>query len=141
MRSRGPAAMAFGGLLAGGHKGSGLAAMCELLGGVLTGTGIATDDGPVRNGMLSVFIDPAKLDPEGRFDAEVARFVEGLRGSRPVHGVERVMVAGDPERRARDARRREGFPMPDTAWTEIAALARRAGIADTDIDATVRRTA
>jgi hypothetical protein len=31
--------------------------------------------------------------------------------------------------------------MPDTAWTEIAALARRAGIPDTDIDATVRRTA
>ena len=135
------AIMAFGGLLAGGHKGSGLAAMCELLGGVLTGTGIATDGGPVRNGMLSVFIDPAKLDPEGRFDAEVARFVEGLRGSRPVPGVERVMVAGDPERRAREARRREGFPMPDTAWTEIAALARRAGIPDTDIDATVRRTA
>jgi uncharacterized oxidoreductase len=135
------AIMAFGGLLAGGHKGSGLAAMCELLGGVLTGTGIATDGGPVRNGMLSVFIDPAKLDPEGCFDAEVARFVEGLRGSRPVPGVERVMVAGDPERRAREARRREGFPMPDTAWTEIAALARRAGIPDTDIDATVRRTA
>ena len=31
--------------------------------------------------------------------------------------------------------------LSDTAWTEIAALARRAGIADTDIDATVRRTA
>jgi hydroxycarboxylate dehydrogenase B len=133
--------MAFGGLLAGGHKGSGLAAMCELLGGVLTGTGISTDDGPVRNGMLSVFIDPAKLDPEGRFDAGVARFVDGLRASRPMPGVDAVMVAGDPERRARALRRRDGFPMPDAAWAEIAALARRAGIPDSEIDATVRRTA
>jgi uncharacterized oxidoreductase len=135
----GPGAiMAFGGLLAGGHKGSGLAAMCELLGGVLTGTGISTDDGPVRNGMLSVLIDPARLDPEGGFDAGVARFVDGLRASRPMPGVESVMVAGDPERRARAQRRRDGFPMPSPAWAEIAALARRAGVPDSEIDATVR---
>ncbi len=134
------AILPFGGLLAGGHKGSGLAAMCELLGGVLTGTGIATDDGPVRNGMLSVLIDPARLDPEGGFDAGVARFVDGLRASRPMPGVDAVMVAGDPERRARAERLRDGFPMPDAAWSEIAALARRAGVAQHDIDATVRGT-
>ena len=137
----GPGAiMAFGGLLAGGHKGSGLAAMCELLGGVLTGTGIATDDGPVRNGMLSILIDPARLDPEGGFDAGVARFVDGLRASRPMPGVDAVMVAGDPERRARAERLRDGFPIPDAAWSEIAALARRAGVPQHDIDATVRGT-
>jgi uncharacterized oxidoreductase len=128
------AIMPFGGLLAGGHKGSGLAAMCELLGGVLTGTGIATDGGPVRNGMLSILIDPKRLDPEGVFDAEVTRFVDGLRGSRPMPGVASVLVAGDPERLARTQRAREGFPMPSTAWGEIAALARRAAVPQTDID-------
>jgi uncharacterized oxidoreductase len=132
------AILPFGGLLGGGHKGSGLAAMCELLGGVLTGTGIATDGGPVRNGMLSVLIDPERLDPDGTFDAGVARFVDGLRASRPMPGVESVMVAGDPERRARAQRLRDGFPMPDAAWDEIAALARRAGVPQHEIDATVR---
>jgi LDH2 family malate/lactate/ureidoglycolate dehydrogenase len=48
------------------------------------------------------------------------------------------MVAGDPERRARAQRRRDGFPMPSPAWAEIAALARRAGVPDSEIDATVR---
>jgi uncharacterized oxidoreductase len=114
--------------------------MCELLGGVLTGTGISTDDGPVRNGMLSVLIDPARLDPEGAFDREVARFVDGIRASRPMPGVESVMVAGDPERRMRAQRRCDGFPMPSTAWGEIAALARRAGIPGHEIDATLRGT-
>jgi uncharacterized oxidoreductase len=112
--------------------------MCELLGGVLTGTGIATDGGPVRNGMLSVLIDPERLDPDGTFDAGVARFVDGLRASRPMPGVESVLVAGDPERRARAQRLRDGFPMPDAAWDEIAALARRAGVPQHEIDATVR---
>lgn len=138
----GPGAiLPFGGLFGGGHKGSGLAAMCELLGGVLTGTGLSTDDGPVRNGLLGVFIDPARLDPDGHFDAEVTRAVEGLRRSRPMPGVDSVMVAGDPERRARTERTRDGFPMPDAAWSEIAALARLAGLPQSDIDATVRSTA
>lgn len=122
----------------GGHKGSGLAVMCELLGGVLTGTGLSTDDGPVRNGLLGVFVDPCRLDPEGTFDAEVTRAVEGLRRSRPIPGVDGVMVAGDPERRARAARLRDGFPMPASAWAEIAALARRAGVPEPEIEATVR---
>ncbi|MEI7445187.1 MAG: Ldh family oxidoreductase [Burkholderiales bacterium] len=135
----GPGAiLPFGGLFGGGHKGSGLAVMCELLGGVLTGTGLSTDDGPVRNGLLGVFVDPRRLDPEGTFDAEVTRAVEGLRRSRPIPGVDGVMVAGDPERRARAARLRDGFPMPASAWAEIAALARRAGVPEHEIEATVR---
>ena len=41
---------------------------------------------------------------------------------------------------ARAERLRDGFPMPDAAWSEIAALARRAGVPQHDIDATVRGT-
>src|SRR6201991_2857843 len=41
----------------GDHKGSGLAFICELLGGALTGTGAASGGRRFANGMLSFYID------------------------------------------------------------------------------------
>ena len=56
----------------GDHKGSGLALICELLGGSLTGmkaTGLGGERGDRfrGNGMLSFYVDPAVVDPEGFF--------------------------------------------------------------------------
>src|SRR5471032_1198294 len=55
----------------GDHKGSGLALMCEILGGALTGNGCASLDRPSANGMFSLYVDPARIDPAGFFPAEV----------------------------------------------------------------------
>src|SRR5215213_9248199 len=46
----------------GEHKGSGLAFICELLGGALTGTGATAPDRRFANGMLSFYIDPSVVD-------------------------------------------------------------------------------
>ena len=42
----------------GEHKGSGLAFICELLGGALTGTGATSADRRFANGMLAFYVDP-----------------------------------------------------------------------------------
>src|SRR5205085_3916115 len=47
----------------GDHKGSGLALMCELLGGALTGNGATRLGRPFANGLLGIFIDPERIDP------------------------------------------------------------------------------
>src|SRR5262245_41959925 len=46
----------------GDHKGSGLAFMCEVLGGSLTGTGAATAGRRFANGMMSFYVDPKIVD-------------------------------------------------------------------------------
>ena len=46
----------------GEHKGSGLAFICELLGGALTGTGATAPDRRFANGMLAFYIDPKVVD-------------------------------------------------------------------------------
>src|SRR3954454_15426903 len=51
----------------GDHKGSGLALMCELLGGALTGNGATKRGRPFANGLLGIFIDPERIDPEHFF--------------------------------------------------------------------------
>src|SRR3984885_3359144 len=54
----------------GEHKGSGLAFICELLGGALTGTGATAPNRRFANGMLAFYIDPRVVDPAHFFDGE-----------------------------------------------------------------------
>src|SRR5205807_4778618 len=46
-----------------GHKGYGLAVLCEILAGALTGGGCSDpkNAGHLANGMLSIFLDPARF--------------------------------------------------------------------------------
>src|SRR3569833_725601 len=71
----------------GEHKGSGLALVCELLGGALSGGQVVKgpSDGKynVLNGMLSIIIDPGKLGTDENFDREVESFVAWPAGSQP----------------------------------------------------------
>jgi len=46
----------------GEHKGSGLALICELLGGALTGNGATALNRPFANGMFSIYVDPKRVD-------------------------------------------------------------------------------
>ncbi|MEY4711411.1 MAG: hypothetical protein RIS88_861 [Pseudomonadota bacterium] len=122
----------FGALLTfGEHKGYGLAAACELLGGALTGMGTwhRTHGGEraVYNGMLTILIDPARLGTRADFERETAAFTDWLRGAPTAQGVNAVQVAGDAERAARVRREREGIRIDASTWAEIQAAAAKVG--------------
>jgi uncharacterized oxidoreductase len=113
----------------GEHKGSGLAFMVELIGGSLTGTG-ALDDTRTKwaNGMMSFYVDPKQLDPEGFFPKDVARYVAYFKSSKPIEKGGEVLVPGEPEIRTRKDRLANGVPLPDDTWAAIVAAARTVGI-------------
>jgi len=124
----------FGALMTfGEHKGYGMAVACELLGGALTGSGTwhreADTQRSVFNGMLTVLIDPAKLGTQASFETEAKAFVDWLRQSPPGAGGEGVQIAGEPERKARAAREREGIWLDDATWAEIAEAGAKVGVA------------
>jgi len=83
----------------------------------------------VLNGMLTVLIDPAKLGTQKAFDEEAREFIGWLRQSPPGQGFEAVQIAGEPERRARAARRRDGVWVDDATWGEIVAAGAKVGVA------------
>lgn len=117
----------------GDHKGSGLALMCELLGGSLTGGG-ATGENPVfANGMLSIYIDPAKIDPEGFFPKDMARYTNFIKETKPAMAGKDVLLPGEPEQKMRAERTANGVPLPVDTWDAICATARRIGVSDTRI--------
>jgi uncharacterized oxidoreductase len=122
----------FGALLAfGEHKGYGMAIACELLGGALTGSGTwhrpADNLRAVINGMFTIVVDPKKLGTQASFEREALAFVDWLRQSPPAPGSEGVLLAGEPERRARRERELEGIAIDDQTWAEILAAGKKVG--------------
>jgi uncharacterized oxidoreductase len=113
----------------GDHKGSGLAFMCEMLGGSFTGNG-ATDPGRGRfaNGMLSFYLDPGAFDPEGFFPKDIAKYVAFVKSSRPAEAGGEILVPGEPEVRMRAERQAHGVPLPDDTWGAIVETARSVGL-------------
>jgi uncharacterized oxidoreductase len=124
----------FGALVAfGDHKGSGLALMCELLGGALAGgdTWHGAWDGTrkVLNSMLSIVIDPRGLGTAEHLAREVEAFVSSYAASPPREGHDRVRIAGEPEREWRAKRLSEGVPVDAVTWSEILQAAEKVGLA------------
>jgi uncharacterized oxidoreductase len=117
----------------GEHKGSGLAFICELLGGALTGTGATAANRRFANGMLAFYIDPKVVDVTNVFDGEMTRYVDFIRATRPVAGVEQVLIPGDPERKTRAERSKNGVPLPDDTWAAIVNTAREVGVSEISI--------
>jgi uncharacterized oxidoreductase len=111
----------------GEHKGSGLAFICELLGGALTGTGATASDRRFANGMLAFYIDPKVVDTSNFFDSEISRYTDFIRATKPVAGVDSVLIPGDPERKMRADRTKNGVPLPDDTWAAIVNTAREGG--------------
>src|SRR5437899_7541790 len=110
----------------GEHKGSGLALICELLGGALTGTGATGPNRRFANGMLAFYIDPKVVDPANFFDGEISRYTDFIRATKPVAGVDTVLIPGDPERKMRAERTKNGVPLTDESWGALVTPARQA---------------
>ena len=112
----------------GEHKGSGLAFMCEILGGALSGNGATKFDRPFANGLFSFYVDPKVVDPSGFFSPEVDRYTDFVKGSKPVTAGEEVLVPGEQEMHYRAKRNAEGIPLPDDTWASLVATARSVGL-------------
>ena len=100
---------------AAAHKGHALAMVCELLGAALTGGETAqpanrTMQFAIWNNMFAIVFDPNRIGAAERFAQEARAFTDWVQ-SAPLSGAtDRIMMPGDPERRAR-AERAQGMPV------------------------------
>lgn len=117
----------------GDHKGSGLALMCELLGGVLAGSG-CSGPGPHRfaNGMVSIYMSPGAFGSQAAIAAETRAFVDFIRETRPAVPGQPVLLPGEPERRARADRSANGIPMTGQTRDGLIEAGRSVGLSADD---------
>jgi hydroxycarboxylate dehydrogenase B len=117
----------------GEHKGSGLALICELLGGALTGTGATGPNRRFANGMFAVYVDPKIVDPANIFDGEMSRYINYFKDTKPAAGVDAVLIPGEVEAKMRAERSKNGVPLPDDTWAAIVGTAREVGVSEASI--------
>ena len=112
----------------GDHKGSGLAFMVEILGGSLTGTGAPLEGRRFANGMLSVYIDPQKIDPDGFFPKDVERYLDFFKTARPIEAGGEVLWPGEKEKKVRAERTATGIPITEETWGAIKKAGEQVGV-------------
>jgi LDH2 family malate/lactate/ureidoglycolate dehydrogenase len=104
----------------GGHKGSGMSVMIELLGGVLTGMGVACSPRYAGgNGTVILALDVAAFVDPIDFAAQAAEFRQALAtaGRGPSGGD--VAMPGEIESRTYDVRSRDGVPVTRGVQNQI----------------------
>ncbi len=117
-----PADLYDGGVMlpAAGHKGYGLGMLCDLLAGVLTGSGAPRlTDGQMSNGVLFLVLRVESFRALSVFWGDVQAYVDAIHANPPVEGLESVMVPGEPEQRTAAARRLQGVPVDDVTWSNL----------------------
>lgn len=113
-----PAAALAGGVVlpAGGPKGSGLALLMDVLGGVLTGAAFGGDvgdqykdyDRPQNVGHTFVAVRPDLFVTD--FHDRMSTLMTRVTGVAPAEGFDEIQTPGEPEQRAEDQRLRTGIP-------------------------------
>ncbi len=112
-----------------GHKGYGLSVMLDMFCGVLSGSGVARDDLPRgANGVWLTLLDIEQFLPKGEYDGWVARYIEHIKSSRRMPGVDEILLPGEIEQRRSKQRALEGVPIPEETWRQIRETAERLGV-------------
>ncbi len=107
-----------------GYKGSGLAAMVEVLCGLLTGLGFGVEpSGRHNDGVFMAVFNVAAFRPLKDFKKEVADFARYLKSTPPSEGSKGVFYPGEVEHLRELERRRNGIEIEDATWEKLRALA------------------
>ncbi len=132
-------AAALGGVVQpiGGYKGSGLAMLMDIFGGVISGAGYAGGvgdqykamDRPQDVGHFFLAMKPDLFVPDGDYRARMDTLIGRVRESPTAEGFDEVLVAGEPERREEAKRRRDGIPYDPVEVGALQAEAAKAGVA------------
>jgi uncharacterized oxidoreductase len=112
------------------YKGFGLAFLIEMFCGALSGGQCAYPDPPTPVGNCAFFlvIDPARCGMGEHLKSDVSALEKYVRGVPLIDGAGTITLPGDPERRTRDERERNGIPLDDGNWTALANLAVELGV-------------
>ena len=118
-----------------GHKGAGLAAMMDVLGGVLSASAHGPDvagpyiaDRRSGSGHLLMAINIASLRQLDEFTDEMQQMITRWKSSRRQPGVEDILYPGEPEFRHEQAARATGLGLPEEMMIRLIEEARSLGV-------------
>ncbi|WP_299625936.1 Ldh family oxidoreductase [Pelagibius sp.] len=119
-----------------GHKGYAIAAMMDVLSGVLSGSGFGgavvgpyVPEGRSGVGHLVMALNIEAFRPNADFAADMERLIADIKAVPRAPGVKEIHYPGELEARAEERQRRHGVVIPEDTLAELDAAARELGIA------------
>jgi LDH2 family malate/lactate/ureidoglycolate dehydrogenase len=104
----------------GGHKGSGLSVMIELLGGLLTGMGVACSPRyGGGNGTIVMAMDVEAFTDRAEFDRDAADFRRALVAAGRGPNGTNVLMPGEIESQTHDMRTADGIPVGEGVLRQV----------------------
>src|ERR1700722_16245223 len=114
-----------------GYKGSGLAAMVEVLCGLLTGLGFGVEPtGRHNDGCFMACFKVDAFRPLAEFKKEVGEFIRYLKETPPSEGSSGVFYPGEIEHMKEQDRRKNGIEVEDSTWVKLKLLAEEYKLVD-----------
>jgi uncharacterized oxidoreductase len=112
-----------------GYKGTGLAAIVEILSGLLTGLGFGVEPtGRHNDGCFMAVFKVSAFRSLDTFRQEVTDFANYLKATPPAEGFTEVFYPGEVEFRKEQDRRKNGIPIEDATWAKVCDLAQGYGL-------------
>jgi LDH2 family malate/lactate/ureidoglycolate dehydrogenase len=121
----------------GDFKGSGIAMLMDIFGGVLSGAAFAGEvgdqykafDRPQNVGHFFLAMKPDLFIPQEEYRSRMDTLVERVHSSPKAEGFDDIMLPGEPEVRQEQIRRRSGIPYAVNEIDSLQEEAKRAGVA------------
>jgi len=120
----------------GGAKGSGIAMLMDIMGGVISGAAFGGDvrnqfldyDQPQNVGHFFMAMKPDLFVPKDEYLKRMDALVQRVHAQPPAEGFDEVIMPGETERRLEVARRRTGLPYHAKEITALQQEASKAGL-------------
>ena len=117
------------------HKGYAIAAMVDMLSGVLTGSGfLSAVHSPYQTaeksncGHLMIALDIQAFQPLAEFNARMEQFIAEIKAVPLATGFEEVFYPGEIESRNDARNRKEGIELPGDTLADLERIARETGL-------------
>ena len=116
----------------GGYKGSGVALVTEILGGLVSGNGPGREwwnkGGHGVNGVFLQAFSVEEFQPREIFYERVDEFIEFIKSTPPAPGFAEILLPGEAGRRREENQRNAGIDLDDETWSELVDLAGELGL-------------
>jgi uncharacterized oxidoreductase len=116
----------------GGYKGSGVALITEILGGLLSGNGLAKNwwdkGGHGINGVFLQAIAVEEFQPLDEFFDKVDELIAFVKSRKTAPGFKEILLPGEQGRRNEERQLKDGVEIDEATWTELKQVTLKLGI-------------
>ncbi len=116
----------------GGYKGSGLNLVTEILGGILSGTGLGKEwwheGGAATNGVFLQAFSVEEFQPLDEFYKKVAELVTFTKSRKPAPGFSEFLLPGEMSKRRAELHRKEGVEIGEVDWAKLISCGSELGV-------------